>query len=86
MTVFFEGVPSTYTTSDVQELFAQFGTVKSTFLVTRRTGQSLCFGEVTFLSLREARQAVMVLNGKEILGKVVKASIANTDHDPERAS
>jgi RNA recognition motif-containing protein len=84
--VFFEGVPSSYTTSDVQELFAQFGTVKSTFLVTRRSGQSLCFGQVTFSSLCEARQAVGSLNGRAILGKVLKASIANADHDPERAS
>ena len=83
MTVFFEGVPSTYTTSDVQELFAQFGTVKSTFLVTRRSGRSLCFGHVTFSSLCEARQAVTVLNGRVILGTVLKVSIVSADHHPE---
>lgn len=61
-----------YTTTDqeLQDLFAQHGTVQSANVVTDRyTGRSRGFGFVEMGSGEEAQQAIEVLNGSAFQGR-----------------
>ncbi len=61
-----------YTTTDqeLQDLFAQHGTVQSANVVTDRyTGQSRGFGFVEMGSGEEAQQAIEALNGSDFQGR-----------------
>lgn len=61
-----------YATTDqeLQELFAQHGTVQSANVVTDRyTGRSRGFGFVEMGSGEEARQAIEALNGTDFQGR-----------------
>jgi RNA recognition motif-containing protein len=56
--------------SDLQDLFADFGTVDSAqVIMDRDTGRSKGFGFVEMSSDEEARQAISALNGKEVEGR-----------------
>jgi RNA recognition motif-containing protein len=56
--------------SDLQELFAQHGTVTSARVVTDRdTGRSKGFGFVEFSTDAEAQAAIAALNGQEFGGR-----------------
>ena len=61
-----------FTTSsqDLQELFAQAGTVESASVVEDRdTGRSRGFGFVEMSSQEEAAKAIEQFNGKEVNGR-----------------
>lgn len=61
-----------YSTTDqeLQDLFAQHGTVQSANVVTDRyTGRSRGFGFVEMGSGEEARQAIEALNGTDFQGR-----------------
>ena len=61
-----------YSTTDqeLQELFAQHGTVQSANVVTDRyTGRSRGFGFVEMGSGEEAQQAIEALNGTDFQGR-----------------
>ena len=61
-----------YSTTDqeLQDLFAQHGTVQSANVVTDRyTGRSRGFGFVEMGSGEEAKQAIEALNGTEFQGR-----------------
>lgn len=61
-----------YSTTDqeLQELFAQHGTVQSANVVTDRyTGRSRGFGFVEMGSGEEAKQAIEALNGTDFQGR-----------------
>ena len=61
-----------YATTDqeLQELFAQHGTVQSANVVTDRyTGRSRGFGFVEMGSGEEAKQAIEALNGTDFQGR-----------------
>src|ERR1041385_5461016 len=65
------------TESELQELFAQTGTVESARIVTdRETGRSRGFGFVEMASRGEGEAAITALNGKEINGRSLKVNEA----------
>lgn len=62
---------------DLQELFAQYGTVTSARVVTDRdSGRSKGFGFVEFGTDEEAQAAISALNGQEIGGRALTVNEA----------
>jgi RNA recognition motif-containing protein len=56
--------------SDLQDLFAEFGTVDTAqVIMDRDTGRSKGFGFVEMSTDQEARAAIAALNGKEVDGR-----------------
>jgi len=65
------------TSRDLQELFAQAGTVESANIVEDRdTGQSRGFAFVEMSSKEEAAAAIEQFNGKEVSGRSLKVNEA----------
>ena len=65
------------TSSDLQALFAQAGTVQSVSLIEdRETGRSRGFGFVEMQTKEEGAAAVAQLNGKELAGRALKVNEA----------
>ena len=62
---------------ELQELFAQAGTVESASVVEDRdTGRSRGFGFVEMSTKEEAEAAIAQLNGKEVGGRALKVNEA----------
>jgi len=65
------------TDKDLQDLFAQAGTVESASVITdRATGQSRGFGFVEMSSNAEAQQAVQQFDGQDLKGRALKVNEA----------
>ena len=65
------------TTQDLQELFAQAGTVESAQIIEdRETGQSKGFAFVEMATDQEAASAIDQFNGKELGGRMLKVNEA----------
>ena len=65
------------TSQDLQELFAQAGTVESVSLIEDRdTGQSKGFAFVEMSTDAEAASAIDQFNGKEVAGRSLKVNEA----------
>jgi cold-inducible RNA-binding protein len=65
------------TSQDLQELFAQAGTVQSASVVEDRdTGQSRGFAFIEMSSAAEAAAAIEQFNGKEVGGRALKVNEA----------
>ena len=65
------------TSSDLQTLFAQAGTVESVSLIEdRETGRSRGFGFVEMQTKEEGNAAVAQFNGKEVAGRALKVNEA----------
>jgi cold-inducible RNA-binding protein len=65
------------TSQDLQELFAQAGTVQSASVVEDRdTGQSRGFAFIEMSSEEEAASAIEQFNGKEVGGRALKVNEA----------
>jgi RNA recognition motif-containing protein len=63
--------------SDLEQLFAAHGTVRSAEVITdRTTGQSKGFGFVEMSSDQEAKAAIAALNGKDMGGRAVTVNEA----------
>jgi cold-inducible RNA-binding protein len=63
--------------SDLEQLFAAYGTVRSAEVITdRTTQQSKGFGFVEMGSDQEAKAAISALNGKELDGRTVTVNEA----------
>ena len=68
--------------SDLQELFSQAGTVESAAVVEDRdTGQSSGFGLVEMSSREEGEAAIQQLNGKEVGGRALNVNEAKPRED-----
>ena len=68
--------------SDLQELFAQAGTVESASVVEDRdTGRSRGFGFVEMSSKEEGEAAIAQLNGKEVGGRNLTVNEAKPRED-----
>jgi RNA recognition motif-containing protein len=68
--------------SDLQELFSQAGTVESASVVEDRdTGQSRGFGFVEMASREEGEAAIQQLNGKEVGGRNLNVNEAKPRED-----
>ena len=62
---------------DLQQLFAQHGTVNSVALINdRETGRPRGFGFVTMSTPAEAQKAIDALNGKELSGRALTVNLA----------
>jgi RNA recognition motif-containing protein len=65
------------TDSDLSELFAQAGTVKSVAVITdRETGRSRGFGFVEMATQEEAQKAISMFNGKEMDNRALTVNFA----------
>jgi cold-inducible RNA-binding protein len=65
------------TSQDLQQLFAQAGTVESASVIEDRdTGQSKGFAFVEMSSEEEAAAAIQQFNGKEVGGRALKVNEA----------
>src|SRR5919112_5006943 len=65
------------TSQDLQELFAQAGTVESASVIEdRATGQSKGFAFVEMSTEEEATAAIEQFNGKEVGGRMLKVNEA----------
>jgi RNA recognition motif-containing protein len=65
------------TSQDLQELFAQAGTVESASVVEdRETGRSRGFAFVEMSSKEEADSAIAQIDGKEVGGRTLKVNEA----------
>ena len=65
------------TSQDLQELFAQAGTVESASVIEDRdTGQSKGFAFVEMSTDEEAASAIEQFNGKELAGRMLKVNEA----------
>ena len=68
--------------SDLQELFGQAGTVESASVVEDRdTGRSRGFGFVEMSSKEEGEAAISQFNGKEVNGRALKVNEARPRED-----
>lgn len=64
-------------TQDLEQLFAQVGTVESTNIIEdRETGRSRGFGFVEMSSKEEGEKAIEEFNGKEFDGRELKVNEA----------
>ena len=63
-----EGLPPSFSTQDLADLFAPFGTVRSALIITDPTGKSLCMGEVEMSTTQEAERALRNLHRSKVQG------------------
>ncbi len=67
---------------DLQQLFAQVGTVESATVVEDRdTGRSRCFGFVEMASKEEGQKAIDEFNGKDLNGRNLTVNEARPRED-----
>ena len=72
--LFIGNLPASTSEKDLQDLFAKFGTVRSTRLVTDVfSGQCKGFGFIE-MEGHEARAAIAGLNGKDFNGRPMKVN------------
>ena len=72
--LFIGNLPASTSEKDIQDLFSEFGTVRSTRLVTDVfSGQCKGFGFIE-MEGHEARAAIAGLNGKDFNGKPMKVN------------
>jgi RNA recognition motif-containing protein len=70
------------TTQDLENMFAEVGTVQSANLIEdRETGRSRGFGFVEMSSKAEAEAAIAAFDGKEIDGRSLKVNEAKPRED-----
>ncbi len=70
------------TTSDLEQIFGEIGTVESTNIIEDRdTGRSRGFGFVEMSSKEEGQNAIEQLNGKEISGRQLTVNEAKPRED-----
>ncbi len=67
---------------ELEELFANVGTVESATVVEdRETGRSRGFGFVEMSSQEEGEKAIAEFNGKEVMGREIKVNEAKPRED-----
>jgi len=65
------------TENDLQDAFAQFGTVTETnLMMDRMTNRPRGFGFVTMSSAEEAQKAIAALDGTQMDGRALKVDVA----------
>lgn len=75
--LFVGGLPFSTTDDELQQIFAEFGTVASAKIIMNRdTGRSKGFGFVEFENEEEGKKAEAGMNGKEIGGRSVTVNEA----------
>jgi len=80
------GLSYQVTDQQLQELFAQHGTVTSAKVITDRyTGQSRGFGFVEMATSEEAQKAITALNGTQHEGRALVVNEAKPPEKRERS-
>lgn len=75
--LFVAGLSYDMTESELQDLFAEYGTVKSAkVIVDRETNRSKGFGFVEMSTEEESKNAIQALNGKELNGRSIAVNEA----------
>jgi RNA recognition motif-containing protein len=75
--LFVGGLPFSTTSEELEQIFAEFGTVASAKVITDRdTGRSKGFGFVEFENDDEGKKAEKEMNGKEVGGRSVTVNEA----------
>lgn len=80
-------LPYTTTDQQLQELFAQHGTVSSAKVISDRyTGRSRGFGFVEMATSEDAQKAIAALNGTQYEGRALVVNEAKPQEKRERSS
>ena len=75
--LFVGGLPFSTTSEELEQLFAEFGTVASAKVITDRdTGRSKGFGFVEFENEDEGKKAEAEMNGKDVGGRSITVNEA----------
>jgi len=75
--IYVGGLPYSTTEGQLQEIFAEYGSVESARVITDKfTGRSRGFGFVEMSSGGEAQKAIEALNGTEIEGRTLTVNEA----------
>jgi len=75
MDIYVGNLPYDVTDSDLQTLFAQYGTVSSARVVTdRMSGRSKGFGFVEMADKAEAEKAISATNGVDFKGRPLRVN------------
>ncbi|TVR71006.1 MAG: RNA-binding protein [Marinilabiliales bacterium] len=78
MTIYVGNIPYSLKEADIEQLFAEFGTVTSVKIITDKfTHRSKGYGFVEMDNEPEGEGAIEKLDGKEVLGRNLKVSRAN---------
>jgi RNA recognition motif-containing protein len=78
MTIYIGNIPYSMKEADIEQLFADFGTVLSVKIITDKfTHRSKGYGFVEMENEPEVETAIDSLNGKDVLGRNLKVSKAN---------
>lgn len=81
--LFVGGVPYSFSNQQLEEVFAQYGTVISAQIVTdRTTGQSKGFAFVEMEDDAAAQASIQALDGTEVSGRKIGVSVARPKEDP----
>jgi RNA recognition motif-containing protein len=76
--IYVGNLPWSYTGEDLEKMFAEFGTVRSSSVISDRdTGRSRGFGFVEMDSVQEAEAAIQALGNTEIEGRTIRVNLAH---------
>ncbi len=85
MKLYVGNMPYSMTEQNLEELFAEFGSVVSANIITdRETGRAKGFGFVEMTEASEAQEAIRQLDGKEVSGRNLKVNEARPKEDRPR--
>ena len=80
--LFVAGLSYDMTDNELQELFAEYGTVVSAKIITdRETNRSKGFGFVEMSTEEESKNAIQALNGKDMNGRSLAVNEARPRED-----
>jgi hypothetical protein len=85
MDLFVDGLPPSFTSNDLTNLFADFGTVLHADVVTNKDGNSFQFGFVAMGASREAYRAIASLHGSLVEGHPLLVMLAENQWSPRRS-
>jgi RNA recognition motif-containing protein len=78
MTIYIGNIPYSLKEADIEQLFAEFGSVLSVKIISDKfTHRSKGYGFVEMEKEAEGEKAIENLNGKDVLGRNLKVSRAN---------
>ena len=78
MTIYIGNIPYSLKEADIEQLFAEFGSVMSVKIISDKfTHRSKGYGFVEMENETEGEKAIENLNGKDVLGRNLKVSRAN---------
>ena len=88
MNIYVGNLPYALSDDDLRELFAEFGAVSSSKIISdRETGRSKGFGFVEMPEQAEAEEAIKELDGREVEGRNIRVNVAKPREErPSRNS